>query len=69
MSQVKYRLAFEAVEGKWIVREVDDVDYWKFVGRYPTLEKAEEAIRALAHPPAEREYDEHGNLVGLRVLL
>jgi hypothetical protein len=68
MAQAKYRLSFEAIEGRWVVRE-DTPDFWRIAGMYETLEAAEQAIAALAHPPAEREYDEHGNLVGLRVLL
>jgi hypothetical protein len=69
MAEVKYRLAFEAVGGKWIVREFSPTQGWLLAGFFETLEAAEQAIAALAHPPAEREYDEHGNLVGLRVLL
>jgi hypothetical protein len=69
MSQVKYRLAFEAVEGNWVLRENMPVAGWSIVGRYKTIDEAERAIAALAHPPAEREYDERGQLVGLRVML
>jgi hypothetical protein len=71
MSQVKYRLAFEAVEGKWVVRErTGDNDLWGLViGRYDSLSEAEDVIAAHAHQPAERLYDEHGRLVELRVPL
>jgi hypothetical protein len=69
MSAPKYRLAYEAISGKWIVREYVGDDTWVLVATRNMLAEAEDTIKALARPPAEREYDADGNLIGVRVLL
>jgi hypothetical protein len=68
VSEARYRISYEAIENKWIVREWNG-DGWSFAAMRNTLAEAEATVAALAHPPSEREYDTDGNLIGVRVMI
>jgi hypothetical protein len=68
VSEARYRISYEAIEAKWIVREWVGGG-WAVAAMRNTLAEAEATVAALAHPPSEREYDTDGNLIGVRVMI